>query len=52
MTERLPLAVFVARLETNGVHRAPGLHGIVEYIHEIDRQQFVGHGQVQADEAH
>ena len=50
--ERLPRAGAVLRLEAHGVHRAPVARGRVEFIHQIDGEQLVRDGEIEADEFH
>ena len=51
-SDRHPLAVRCPGLEADGVDRAPGAGRVVEFIDQVDRQEFVRDGQVQPDEAH
>ena len=50
--ERLPFSAGVARFKADGVDGAPGFRRCVEVIHEFQREPFVRHGEIEADEPH
>ena len=52
LSQRLPPALSILSLETDGVYRAPGPGRFLQRLHHLDGQQFMWNGQIDSDEPH
>src|SRR6266481_6288689 len=50
LPQRQPVSRKVFAFETDRIYSAPKLCGCVQHVDEIERQQFVRHSEIQADE--